>query len=220
MRKFNFFCSFLIVLSLSLLIITMAQSIVLRSSAVYTFYFNDTRVVGQISGSYTNSEMSDEIAEFMNSWRPDGFQVYEDTGYDMQGLFDEKDSRNMLAVKRWADISIVLFLISLIISVAIYIYFLRNDFKVVLRKRLIPVSCLTAVLLGAETFVLKTKVGLSWIASAAGLLPLSDESALQILLGGDFISLAANFLMGITIVIYLVVLYGTLVLTKPPRIFF
>ena len=80
MRKFNFFCSLILVLSTTIMIVTLGQNLVLRTTAGYTFYFNDTRVVSKISGNYTNSEMSQEIVSFMNSWRPDEFQVYEDTG--------------------------------------------------------------------------------------------------------------------------------------------
>lgn len=74
MRKFNFFCSLILVLSTTIMIVTLGQNLVLRTTAGYTFYFNDTRVVSKISGNYTNSEMSQEIVSFMNSWRPVSFR--------------------------------------------------------------------------------------------------------------------------------------------------
>ena len=181
MRKFNFFCSLILVLSTTIMIVTLGQNLVLRTTAGYTFYFNDTRVVSKISGNYTNSEMSQEIVSFMNSWRPDEFQVYEDTGYDLEGIFDDKDSDNMLAVKKTADISFVLFLVSAVITVAIYVYFLM---------------------------------------SFAGLSSLASDSALKTILGGGFMDTAGNFLFIYTAVAYVAVLYATLALTKPPRIFY
>ena len=45
----------------------------------------------------------------------------------MQGIFSERDSDNMLAVKKAADISLIVCIVSLIITVAIYVYFLKND---------------------------------------------------------------------------------------------
>lgn len=220
MRKFNFFCSLILVLSATVMIITLGQNLVMRTTAGYTFYFNDTRVVSKVSENYTNSEMSHEIVSFMNSWRPSEFQVYEDTGYDLEGIFDDKDSDNMLAVKKAADMSLVVFLVSAIITVAIYVYFLKNEFKLVLRKRLIFISGFTVLLAVAETFLLKTKTGISFLMSFAGLSDLSSESALSIVLGGGFTDMAANFLLLYTAVIYAVVLYVTLTLTKPPRIFY
>ena len=214
MRKFNFFCSLILVLSTTIMIVTLGQNLVLRTTAGYTFYFNDTRVVSKISGNYTNSEMSQEIVSFMNSWRPD------DTGYDLEGIFDDKDSDNMLAVKKTADISFVLFLVSAVITVAIYVYFLKNDFKLVLRKRLIFTSIFTALLFAAEIIMPKTKAGLSFLMSFAGLSSLASDSALKTILGGGFMDTAGNFLLIYTAVAYVAVLYATLALTKPPRIFY
>ena len=220
MRKFNMFCSFALVLFMTLLIITVGQNAVLRTSAGYTFYFNDTRVVDSLGVNYSNSEMSQEITSFMNSWRPEDFQVYDDTGYDMQGIFSERDSDNMLAVKKAADISLIVCIVSLIITVAIYVYFLKNDFKLVLRRRLWVVTGFTAVLLIGETILTKTSAGVSFLMNVIGLETLLDNSALRVLLGGDFISMAGTFLVLYTLAAFFAVFYVTRVLTKPPRIFF
>lgn len=219
MRKFNFFCSLLIVVSLAVFIVTLAQNITVRTSSTYTFYFNDTRVVDRIASEYTNSEMSDEICGFVNSWRPKEFQIKEDTGYDLEGIFDKADSDNMLAAKKAADISFLLCIVSGIITVSIYVYFLKNDFKLVLRKRLKVSLALTAILLIAEMALIHTGKGLSWLKSMVGVGSLGEHSALNILLGGDFIGMAGNFLLVYTLILSLAVLYLTLVLTKPPRIF-
>jgi hypothetical protein len=71
-------------------IIALGQNITLRTTATYTYYFNDTYVVSYVSSEYVNSEMSDKIAGFFNSWNQKEFQIYEDTGYDIEGIFDEK----------------------------------------------------------------------------------------------------------------------------------
>lgn len=156
----------------------------------------------------------------MNSWRPEEFQVYDDTGYDMQGIFSERDSDNMLAVKKAADISLIVCIVSLIITVAIYVYFLKNDFKLVLRRRLWVVTGFTAVLLIGETILTKTSAGVSFLMNVIGLETLLDNSALRVLLGGDFISMAGTFLVLYTLAAFFAVFYVTRVLTKPPRIFF
>lgn len=219
MRKFNFFCSLLIVVSLAVFIVTMAQNITVRTSSTYTFYFNDTRVVDRVASGYTNSEMSDEICGFMNSWRPKEFQIKEDTGYDLEGIFDEADSDNMLAAKKAADISLLLCIVSGIITVSIYVYFLKNDFKLVLRKRLRISAALTGAFLIGEMFLIHTEKGIGWLKSMVGIKPLGEHSALDILLGGDFIGMAGNFLLAYTVILALAAIYLTLVLTKPPRIF-
>ena len=220
MRKFNFFCSVVLVITLAIFTITLAQNITLRGSATYTFYFNDTGIVDSVTDEYTNSQMSKEISRFMNSWRPEEFQVREDTGYDMQGIFDEKDSHNMLAVKKAADISLIIYLLSGIITVAIYVYFLKNGFKEVLRKRLKITVPVIAVLLACEMIAFSTKKGLATLMTITGVETLGKHSMLKTLLGGDFIGLAGNFLLGYTFLLCIIAVYLTLFLTKPPRIFY
>lgn len=220
MRKFNYVCSFLLVITLSLFIITLGHNIVARTSGTYLYYFNDTRVVESLYTEYTNSEMADEIAGFMNSWRPEEFQIYENTGYDMQGIFGSKDSYNMLKVKTALDISLVICIVSMLITAAIYVYFLKNDFKLALRKRLKAVWIVTAALLAAESFMLMSSSGVKKISSFLGLEALSDNSPLATVLGGDFISMSGYFVIAYTAVAAIAISYLTYVLTKPPRIFY
>ena len=146
MKKFNYVCSFLVVITLSLFMITLGQNIAARTSGTYLYYFNDTRVVESLYTSHTNSQMADDIAGFINSWRPEEFQVYENTGYDLQGIFSTEDSDNMLAAKRALDISLIVCIVCLIITAAIYVYFLKNDFKLALRKRIKLCWLLTAAI--------------------------------------------------------------------------
>lgn len=219
-KKFNIFCSLVVVLTLTISIIAIAQNITLRTTAPYTFYFNDTYVVSQVSSEYVNSEMSGMIADFFNSWNPEEFQIYEDTGYDIEGIFDEKDNHNMLTIKRAMDISLVLAIVSLIVTIAIYVYFLKNDYKAVLRNRFKTSAIICAVILVCEMFLLNTEKGIAIISKTLGLKMLEADSNLATLLGDGFIALADNFLFGFTIFVFLVAGYITHMLTKPPRIFF
>ncbi len=218
-KRFNIFCSVIVVITVAIAIITLAQNITFRSSAAYTFYFNDTSVVSLVSSEYYNSQMSDFIAGFMNSFNPDEFQLEEDTGYDIEGIFDESDSDNMLAFKRALDISLVICLVSMVISAAIYNYFIKNNYKKVLRDRLKITSALVAVALIFEMIVLNTKWGIDMVYNLIGIVPVED-SAISKLLGEGFVGMVDVFVFCFTVVIYLVVLYATYVLTKPPRIFY
>lgn len=220
MKKFNYVCSYLLVITLSLFMITLGQNIVARTSGTYLYYFNDTRVVDRLYTEFTNSQMADEIASFMNSWRPKEFQIYENTGYDMQGIFGNADSDNMLTAKTVMDISFIICLVCLILTVSIYVYFLKNDFKLVLRKRLKATWIVSALLLACEGFVLLSDGGRRWLAPFVGLEPLKENSLLSIILGEDFIHMAGFFVIGYTLIAVLAISYLTYVLTKPPRIFY
>ena len=99
MKAFRMLCSILVIFTTALFVTTAAQNLILRTSDVYLFYFNDSGAVNRVYTSLSNSEMADGIADFMNSWRPKEFQVYEDTGYDLQGIFTEAESDNMMLIK-------------------------------------------------------------------------------------------------------------------------
>lgn len=220
MRKFNYICSFLLIVTLSVFIITAGQNVLARTSGTYLYYFNDTRAADSLYTEYPSSVIADKIAEFMNSWRPSEFQIYEDTGYDMQGIFSDEDSENMLRVKMIMDISLAVCIVCLIITVSIYVYFLKNDFKLVLRKRLKAVWAVVAVVLPAEGFLTMSGSGVRWLGSLAGLEPLSENSSLRIILGEDFINMAGIFVIAYTAAIAAALSYLTYILTRPPRIFY
>lgn len=186
MRKFNYVCSFLLVITLSVFIITLGQNITARTSGTYLYYFNDTRVVEGLYTEYTSSQMADEIAGFMNSWRPDEFQVYENTGYDLQGIFSDRDSDNMLIAKTALDISLIVCIVCLIISASIYVYFLKNDFKLVIRKRLKAVWIVTGILLVCESLLFMTEQGVRRLTSFMELEALGDNSPLASILGAVY----------------------------------
>lgn len=220
MRKFNYLCSFIVVLSVSLFIVTLGQNIVMRTSGTYLYHFNETRVVSEIYTEYTNSQMADEISGFINSWRPEEFQIYEDTGYDLEGIFDKRDSQNMMALKHFMDMSFVVCVVCLIISASIYSYFLKHDHKLVLRNRLKFTAFITLALVGGEAFVLYTDVGFKWFKAFVGLDTLAKDSALNIIMGNGFVPLTATFLIVYSLIALAVVSYITWVFTKPPRIFY
>ncbi|MBQ9960342.1 MAG: hypothetical protein IJP00_00375 [Firmicutes bacterium] len=220
MRKFNYFCSFIIVLTVSLFIITFGQNIAARTSGTYLFHFNENRVVNHVITNFTNTEMSNAIADCMNSWRPDEFQIYEDTGYDMEGIFDEIDSQNMLNIKFALDISLIVCILSFIISVAIIVYFLKNNFKLVLRKRLKVISILTTVLIAGEGFIFFVGKGNDILKMLLDFQPLAEDSNLKILLGGEFIPMFGIFTLLYCLVAFLAVAYFIHFVTRPPRIFY
>ena len=108
--------------------------------------------------------MADEIAGFMGSFRPEKFEVLEDTGYDMENVFNEEESVNMMAAKRLLDISGIIFIISLIVTVSIYVYFYRDGKKKVLSDMFKISMGLVVAGVVSETALMATNGGRSWIS--------------------------------------------------------
>ena len=213
-------CSVLVIFTAAIFVVTLAQNIVFRTADIYLFYFNDSRAVDQIYTTLDNSEMADEIAAFMNSWNPEEFQVYEDTGYDLQGIFTEDESKNMLIVKKWLDCSAAIMVVSLILTAAIYTYFLKNDYKKALRDRYkISIGLIPAAIVVTAALTI-TNGGRQWIFEKMQLVELPEDSSLIHLIGADYLSMATVFYIAIGMVIFAVATWLVFRLTRPPRIFY
>lgn len=220
MKVFNRICSILVIFTAAAAILTASQNLLFRSAEVYGFYFNDSSTVSRVYTELTSSEMADKIAGFMNSWRPDKFEILEDTGYDMENVFDEEEGVNMMAAKRALDISGIICIISLILTVSIYVYFLRNKKKKVLADMFKVSMVLVLAGIVSETALMATNSGRIRAMEILGMIDLGKDSQITILLGADFFNMAAIFLIALTVIATGVCAYINYVLTKPPRIFY
>ncbi len=220
MSRFKMICSIVLVFSVVIVTVTLGQSIIFRTPDAYQFYFNDSQCVDRLYTSLTSSEMADEIASFMNSFRPDEFQVNDNTGYDELPIFDSRDSYNMMVLKKMVDVSGVLCLIGLVLMVSIYIWFVREDEKKLLRKAHLAGAGLSLVMIAVQAVVMSVP-GLrdSWFrlwgmrAPAAG-------SRLEMIMGDPFWGSFTMFLTGISVILLLIFTYINYRITRPPRIFF
>ena len=220
MKIFNRICSIIVIFTAALFILSFSQNLLFRSADVYNFYFTDSRAVDRVYTNLTSREMAEEIAGFMNSWRPEKFEVLEDTGYDMESVFTEEESVNMMAAKRLMDISCVVCIVSMIATVAIYVHFLRDGKKKVLSDMFKVSIFLVLGGIIAEIWLMATNEGRSRVMELTGMIDLGEEAQIAILLGSDFLNMAAIFLVVLTIVVLAVCTYVNRVLTKPPRIFY
>jgi hypothetical protein len=218
--RFKLLCSIIVVITVPVLIVTLSQNIVFRSSDIYLFYFNDSQVVDKINTSLSNGEMADGLASFMNSFRPEVFQIEEDTGYDLLGIFDARDSYNMLLLKGVLDISMALCAISAILTTAIYVYFIRNDEKKILRNAFKPAIAIGGILTIVQFAVFYFSDIRNSLFRGLGMRTLSTTSKLAIILCDDFWSMLAIFVTGLAIIVAGVVMYLHYRLTRPPRIFY
>lgn len=220
MKKFNIACSVVAVFTIAIFLITASQNLVVRSAEVYSFYFNDSGAVSKLYTDLSTSEVADGIAGFMNSWRPSEFQIYEDTGYDMQGIFTENEGANMMQVKKWVDISTILCVVSLILTAAIYWHLIKNSEKAMLRNSFRIAMGFSLAAAAGEVIVLLSHQGRAWMANFMDMVPLPEDSQLLIVLGPEFLSMATGFLVLVTVIVFSVCAYLNYRLTKPPRIFY
>lgn len=220
MKKFNMACSVVAVITIALFLVTLSQNMTVRTTEVYSFYFNDSQAVSRLYTELSSTEIADGIADFMNSWRPEEFQIYEDTGYDLQGIFNEDEGYNMMCVKRCLDISTALGLAALLLTAAIYWQLIRCNEKKKLRNSFRVALVIATGISIAEFVALRSESGRTWLAGALKLTELDENSALMTILGPDFISMAAVFFAILAVIVLAIFTYINYRLTRPDRIFY
>ena len=213
-------CSVVLVISVVMVTVCLGQSVIFRTPDAYQFYFNDSQCVDRLYTSLTSSEMADEIASFMNSFRPEEFQVNDNTGYDELPIFDSRDSYNMMVLKKTVDISGIFCVVGLILMVAVYIWFLREDEKKLLRRAHLIGAGISLAVIAVQAAVMSAPgLRTSWYR-LWGMRAAAADSRLAMIRGDAFWSSFTVFLTGMCLIILLVLTYINYRITRPPRIFF
>ena len=220
MTRFKTICSVILVFCIVIVTITLGQNILFRTPDVYLYHFNDSRSVERLYTSLTNSEMADEISGFMNSFRPEEFQVSDFTGYDELPIFDSRDSYNMLVLKKLVDISGISCVIGLILMVSIYIWFVREEEKKALRRAFRLGAVISVLMIALQAVLFSAKGLRSSYFRLWGMRSFAADSKLEMILGDEFWGVFTLFLTGISIIILLVLAYLNYRITRPPRIFY
>lgn len=220
MSRFKMICSVVLVISVVMVTVCLGQSVIFRTPDAYQFYFNDSQCVDRLYTSLTSSEMADEIASFMNSFRPEEFQVNDNTGYDELPIFDSRDSYNMVVLKKTVDISGIFCVVGLILMVAVYIWFLREDEKKLLRRAHLIGAGISLAVIAVQAAVMSAPgLRTSWYR-LWGMRAAAADSRLAMIMGDAFWSSFTVFLTGMCLIILLVLTYINYRITRPPRIFF
>ena len=218
--RFKMICSVVLVISVVMVTVCLGQSVIFRTPDAYQFYFNDSQCVDRLYTSLTSSEMADEIASFMNSFRPEEFQVNDNTGYDELPIFDSRDSYNMMVLKKTVDISGIFCVVGLILMVAVYIWFLREDEKKLLRRAHLIGAGISLAVIAVQAAVMSAPgLRTSWYR-LWGMRAAAADSRLAMIMGDAFWSSFTVFLTGICIIVLLLLTYINYRITRPPRIFF
>lgn len=220
MRRFNFICSIILVITLPLMIVILSSNLILRSSATYTFHFNDSQVVMEVPYSVRGNEFASEITSYWNSFSKKPFQVYEDNGMFKDEIFEEDEQAVMKKAKDVLNIELAVGLFCLILSAGIYIYLLKSGFHEALRNRFKVCIGVTIGLLLLQAVTFSIKGFRLWLYQVLIGVQLHKDSVLQLILGDPsyvtYIIFASIFGGGALAILS----YLHHELTKPRQIFY
>jgi len=184
MRQFNYICSIILVITLPLMIVLLSSNLVLRSSATYTFHFNDSQVVMEVPYSVKGNEFASEITAYFNAFFSDEpFQVYEDNGLFKDEIFEKDEQAVMKKAKDVLNIELAIGLFCLVLSVGIYIYLLKSGFYEAVRNRFKVCVVVTVILLVLQAVFFYIKGCRVWLYDTLIGMELHKDSILQLILG-------------------------------------
>lgn len=219
MHKINYILSFILAITLPVMVVILSSNLIVRTSEVYVYHFNDSQVVRELPYNVEERDIARAISSYWSNFGSDSFQVYEDNGKYKDPVFEEKEQVVMYKIKKIINYHLLLGLGLLVITIAIYIYLLKNDFRAALRNRFKFSGVLSAVLLVAQVVAVSTKSFRLYLYDTLVGIDLGKESNLAMILGDPFY---ITFLIFTTIVgaaILALLTYISLNLTKPERLF-
>lgn len=220
MRKFNFFCSVILIVTMSLAITILSSNLILRMSSTYVFHFNDSQAISEIPYYVTESDVAGAITGYWSSFKSDKFQVYEENGNYKDPVFIADEQQAMQKAKSILNIELAGGFLCLLISCAIYFYLWKNQFLEALRNRFRVGIGSAAVLMIARGILVGIKGFRKWLYSNLIGVKLSKDATLVVLLGDPFFKTYLIFVSIAGIAMIAVLTYVHYSLTKPSRIFY
>ncbi len=220
MGRLERFCSIILVITVPIILITLSQNIIFRVPDVYAYYFNDSQVVDKLYTSVTNAEMADGIASFLNHLSETEFQIYEDTGYEQLGIFCSGDSYNMLMLRHALTASGVMCIVGLLITIAIYGYFIKRNNKKPLRISFIISMILTLALFALETCTFSIETMREGFFRLIGVRTASSSAEFLTIMDDGFWAMISVFLGGMTLIMILLAVYIHFSVTRKTKMFY
>lgn len=220
MRKFNFICSIIVTITLPLMIVIISSNIALRTSSMYKYHFNDSQVIDEVPYDISGAYVAGRVSSYWWSMDSGSIQLYEDNGIYKDPVLNATEQKVMKKAKVVMDIELGIGFICLALTLAVYGYFCKKNFKAVLRKRIWAGTGITVILFIAQAVCWCIKSIRIWAYDTFIGIKLAKDSTLAILLGDP---LYVTYVLYTTILgtaLLAVIIYANHHITKPPRIFY
>lgn len=204
-----------------ILILLIGLNISLRSSEVYSYYLNDSQSLDYTTLVLSPNELSDQISDFSWGFFNDEINITENAGYKEDPVFDDTEAEVLFEIRDILNKSFALMLVAIAFGIALYIYFIKKEYK----KELFTICKISSVASGILIIVSKFLVGSTKVMS--GLyekyigITLAKDSLLRTLFveHGSFNGVVSVAMLSISLIALAVLFYVTWRLTKTPRIY-
>lgn len=220
MKRLNYILYVILAVSISFFIVIFSYNAILRVPETYIYHFNDSQVTYNLNTKTTGTEFSREICSYLDSPQKNEFQVYEKNGKFNDPLFVKKEVEIMRKAKKILTISAIIGMLFFIISIAGYVYLLKNGSKSKLKRAsnfaiflAVAMQIVMAIILNVDA--IKKAVYNLFIGVNPG-----KESLLAELVGSPFEVVVCVFATIIMAILIGVFVYINKKLIKDDRIFY
>ncbi len=208
-----------LLISLPIMVVTLGGNIVFRISSTYVYHFNDTQVAASTGFGISEREFADEITGYFNSFGIHDFQIYEKNGEFEDPVFERGDITAMGTLKYALDISLLLCVLSIFITIGIYILLHTKGRKAATRHFGFGAIIIALILVLIEVILINTKsVQGFFIKNVLGI-NLPNESTVRVLLESPFEKTVTLFILIISFGMITVFTYVHYIMTKESRMF-
>ena len=205
---------------ISVAVLMLSSTLVLRLSATYVYHFNDSQAVLDIPYSVKGGEMADGISSYLRSFGDEAFQVYEDNGMYKDPLFNLKEKEVMRKVRTVLNLEMGLGMIALGFFVAIYIYLYKRNSTRLLRYTGRGAVATLSVLIIVRAVLACIKTFRGWLYQTLIGIELEKDSLLIQVLGDPMFKTYVLFATVVAVVFTGIYAYVNAILAKQKRIFY
>src|SRR5665648_802891 len=218
MKIVNLILTIILVISMPVSIICLANNLTTRMPDLYQYELKSTEVLSDLSVEKNEDEMGQFFSEYMLG-KTQKFQIEYQFGDNTDKLFTHNEQNSMEKFKSLSNVILFTGLVALFFSLVSYFLLYKKNLKMLLRRTFFMLVFLFCFFIGAIT--LATLLSLLIKIQYALLFDYKIKSYLVLpkLLPKSFFMHSALTTVGISIIIMLIFWYFTWKITKPRRIF-
>lgn len=118
---------------MSIITVSFSTNIAVRYPEVFSFYLNESEVLQYTDIDMKGGDLAKEMGSFFMGFGDDD-QIYENTEYTKDPVFDDKEMEVLLQCRSTLNILALAGIVSLAIFVGIFVYFIKTQNKDLLWK--------------------------------------------------------------------------------------
>ena len=218
MKIVNLILTIILVISIPVSIICLANNLTTRLPDLYQYELKSTQVLNDLSVEEKEDEMGQFFSDYMLG-KSKKFQIEYQFGDNTDNLFSSNEQQTMEKFKSLSNLILFTGLIALFFALVSYFLIYKQNLKILLRQTFSNSAIFFVVLISGITLATflspLIKIQYAYLFDYE----IKTFLALPKLLPESFFMHSALTTVGISIIIMLIVWYFTWKITKPRRIF-